>query len=108
LEIKNSKILARTGGNQTIALPKNWVILGSDEVRADPQTSWMWIQEQGPLPSKFDPPLGNSSKVNATGLTRGSYIFRLVVTDLSSGASVNDTVVITVLQSMITISFFIT
>jgi len=92
-------ILANTGSNQTIALPKNWVILGSEAVSKDPQTSWKWIQEQGPLASKFDPPLGNSSRVNATGLTRGTYLFRLVVTDMSSGASVNDSVFITVLQS---------
>ncbi|XP_059481063.1 dyslexia-associated protein KIAA0319-like protein [Neocloeon triangulifer] len=90
---------ANAGGNKTIALPKNWVILGSEAEREDPQTSYKWIQEQGPLPAKFDPQSGNSSRVNATGLTRGIYLYRLVVTDMSSGSSVNETVYVTVLQN---------
>ncbi|CAB3383148.1 Hypothetical predicted protein [Cloeon dipterum] len=89
---------ANAGGNITINLPKNWVTLGS-EATDDPLTSWKWVQEQGPLPAKFEPPEGNSSRVNATGLTRGTYIFRLSVTDMSSGASVNDSAVVTVLQN---------
>ena len=96
--------IANAGKNQTINLPKNWVILDGSESKDDQNiTFWEWTQLQGPnnagniLISRIffiiifikkyfdftnffiisDILKSNFSKANATSLTKGSYLFQL-------------------------------
>ena len=72
--------IANAGKNQTINLPKNWVILDGSESKDDQNiTFWEWTQLQGP--NNADILKSNFTKSNATSLTKGSYLFQLKVKD---------------------------
>lgn len=68
---------------------RNWVVLdgshSSDDVNV---TSYAWSQVSGPNDAKLDHAGAGHPRVNATGLTKGAYVFRLDVKDeLGNGDS---------------------
>ncbi|CAD6999550.1 dyslexia-associated protein KIAA0319-like protein [Ceratitis capitata] len=92
----NTPPVAVAGGNQTINLPRNWVILNgsasTDDIRIK---SYLWKQKSGPNTAA----LANSTAVttNATSLTLGLYEFVLSVTDEDNNTAA-DSVWIKVVQ----------
>lgn len=71
---------ANAGKPQEISLPKTWVVLDGSGSRDDINiTSWQWTQEKGPKVSNLKNP--NGPKTNVTGLTKGTYVFKLTVVD---------------------------
>nr|CAG4643003.1 EOG090X00QS [Ilyocryptus agilis] len=84
------------GSDAVITLPVNWVSLdGSKTVDDVGIQRWLWTQLQGPNDAVLL--VNDRPQVNATGLTKGQYVFQLTAWD-ESGASGNDTVSVTVLQ----------
>jgi len=76
----NQPPIAKAGQNRTISLPKNWVVLDGSESHDDVGiTSYLWIQVSGPNQASFA--FANTSKTNATSLTKGTYQFKLTVKD---------------------------
>ncbi|XP_053957907.1 dyslexia-associated protein KIAA0319-like protein [Anastrepha ludens] len=92
----NTPPVAVAGGNQTINLPRNWVVLNgsasSDDIRIQ---SYHWKQNSGPNTAV----LANSTAVatNATSLTLGVYEFVLSVVDEDNNTA-TDSVWIKVVQ----------
>lgn len=80
-----------------MSLPRTWVILdasgSTDDIKIE---SFLWQQLSGP--SKAVLRSFNSSKTNATELTKGKYEFQVTVVD-SNGNSASDSVFVTVNQS---------
>ena len=68
---------AKAGQNRTISLPKNWVVLdgsaSSDDVGI---TSYLWVQVTGPNQATFA--YANTSKTNATNLTKGKMTYQVI------------------------------
>jgi hypothetical protein len=93
----NQTPLANAGVDQTITLPANSVTLSGSGSDADGTiVSYSWIKVSGTAVS-FTAPSSASTTVN--GLTQGSYIFRLTVTD-NQGATASDDISITVKAAM--------
>ena len=66
---------------------RNWVILDGSQSKDDINvTSYKWSQVSGPNTAVLDPP--DAAKANATGLTKGAYVFKL---DVSDGRNNSDT-----------------
>ncbi|XP_036328233.1 dyslexia-associated protein KIAA0319-like protein [Rhagoletis pomonella] len=92
----NTPPVAVAGGNQTINLPRNWVILNgsasTDDIRIK---SYFWKQNSGPNTAA----LANNTAVatNATSLTLGLYEFVLSVVDEDNNTA-TDSVWIKVVQ----------
>uniref|UniRef100_A0A034WJP2 Dyslexia-associated protein KIAA0319-like protein n=1 Tax=Bactrocera dorsalis TaxID=27457 RepID=A0A034WJP2_BACDO len=92
----NTPPIAVAGGNQTINLPRNWVILNgsasTDDIRIK---SYLWKEKSGPNTAV----LANSTAVatNATSLTLGLYEFVLSVVDEDNNTA-TDSVWIKVVQ----------
>uniref|UniRef100_A0A0A1WK70 Dyslexia-associated protein KIAA0319-like protein n=1 Tax=Zeugodacus cucurbitae TaxID=28588 RepID=A0A0A1WK70_ZEUCU len=92
----NTPPIAVAGGNQTINLPRNWVILNgsasTDDIRIQ---SYLWKEKSGPNTAA----LANSTAVatNATSLTLGMYEFVLSVSDEDNNTA-TDSVWIKVVQ----------
>lgn len=80
-----------------VALPQTWVALdasgSTDDIKIN---SYHWRQVSGPSKVIFTPV--NSSKTNASELTKGEYEFQVTVID-SNGNSASDSVTVTVTQS---------
>ncbi|XP_059086582.1 dyslexia-associated protein KIAA0319-like protein [Tigriopus californicus] len=71
---------ANAGPDQEISLPKTWVILDGSASKDDVQvTKYNWTQISGPNQASFM--TNNTGSANATGLTRGVYVFQLEVSD---------------------------
>jgi hypothetical protein len=87
--------VARAGANQAIILPTNSVTLdGSNSSDADGNiASYFWTKVTGPVAGSITSPA--SAITTVTGLTEGTYIFRLTVKD-NDGASATDDVSVTV------------
>jgi hypothetical protein len=84
---------ANAGADQTITLPTNSVSLAGSGTDPDGTIStYAWTKVSGTGGSITSP---SSPSTTVTGLTAGSYIFRLTVTD-NSGATASDDVNITV------------
>jgi len=92
----NSELRVDAGPDLNITLPVNWITLdGSKSADAARFKKLSWKQLEGPNEAVF----GGSqlSKVNATGLTKGRYIFQLTAWNAAETKN-NDTVTVTVLQ----------
>ncbi len=77
---KNQPPSANAGKDRGISLPKNWVILDGSSSSDDFNiTSWSWSQVEGPNEANILTP--EAGKTNVTGLTIGSYVFKLTVMD---------------------------
>jgi hypothetical protein len=84
---------ANAGVDQTITLPANSVTLNGSG--SDPDgtiSSYSWTKVSGGAATIASP---SAASTSVSGLTQGSYIFRLTVTD-NAGASATDDVVVTV------------
>lgn len=99
----NKPPVAEAGDNITISLPQTWVLLNANKSKDDNKIeSFKWEQVQGSSQAIFVSP--NSSITNVTGLTKGSYIFKVYVTDDNKNVA-NDLVYVTVNQSKFLKSF---
>ena len=89
--LPNNPPVANAGPDQTITLPTNAVTLnGSASTDADGTiTSYAWSKISGPNSYNIANASGVSTVVN--GLSQGTYLFRLVVTD-NNGGTDDDTV----------------
>ncbi|HYF33159.1 MAG TPA: PKD domain-containing protein [Chitinophagaceae bacterium] len=89
---------ANAGSDQSIQLPANSVTL-SGSASSDPDgtiSSYAWSKIAGP--AQYNIVNANSVSTTVDNLAAGTYSFRLVVTD-NNGASVADTVMVTVLPA---------
>lgn len=93
----NRPPVAKAGTNVSISLPQTWTMLDGSNSKDDNKiVSYNWEQIQGPSEAVFQ--YSNISKPNVTGLTKGSYSFKLTVTD-DSGNVASDVVYVLVTQS---------
>jgi hypothetical protein len=84
---------ANAGADKTITLPTNSVTLQGTGTDTDGSISrYAWTKVSGPAASITNP---DAATTTVTGLTEGTYLFRLVVTD-NKGTSDSDDVKITV------------
>jgi hypothetical protein len=84
---------ANAGLDQTITLPASSVTLSGSGTDADGTiASYAWSKVSGAAATITSPA---SASTTITGLSAGSYVFRLTVTD-NSGATASDDVIITV------------
>lgn len=89
----NQPPVAKASSNQTITLPLDSVILdGSASYDPDGTIAdWKWTKQSGP--SGFVINDSSTSKTIVSGLTAGTYIFTLTVTDnQGASSSANDTI----------------
>jgi hypothetical protein len=90
----NQAPTANAGPDKTITLPTSSVTLSGSGSDADGTiASYAWSKVSGPSGSSFTSPNSASTAVN--GLTQGTYVFRLTVTD-NGGATGSDDVTVTV------------
>ncbi|KAK9507074.1 hypothetical protein O3M35_008896 [Rhynocoris fuscipes] len=93
----NKPPTANAGPNVTIALPQTWALLNgslsSDDISIE---KWNWEFVSGPRKVIFNN--GNTTIANATGLTKGDYLFKLTVTDGDEN-SASDVMSVTVTQN---------
>jgi hypothetical protein len=81
----NQSPIVNAGGNQTITLPTNSVVLNGSASDPDGSiASVAWTQRSGPSTAVIATP--NSVTTAVSGLQAGSYVFRLTATD-NQGAS---------------------
>jgi hypothetical protein len=91
----NASPVANAGGNQTITLPANSVVMsGTASTDADGTIAgYTWSQVSGPNTATFSST--TTASVTASGLVAGSYVFRLTVRD-NNNATGTTTVTVTV------------
>jgi gliding motility-associated-like protein len=78
----NQNPVANAGGNKTITLPTNFVILNGIGTDADGSiTSYAWTKVSGPAATLTN---ATTSNLSLSGLVQGIYIFQLTVTDNNS------------------------
>ena len=98
----NALPVARAGADQKITLPATLTLDGSSSTDADGSIAkYAWTKISGPAATITSP---SSAKTTATGLTAGTYTFRLTVTD-NSGATAYDDVSVTVYAASSITSF---
>jgi hypothetical protein len=91
----NASPVANAGVNQSITLPASSVTLSGSGTDADGTiSSYSWAKVSGTGGTIVSP---GSASTSVTGLTAGTYVFRLTVTD-NLGATANDDVQITVIN----------
>lgn len=96
--------IASAGGNVTVVLPKTWVILNASQSTDDLKIDrYEWTQLSGPTAALLTSP--NEAMSNATGLTIGSYIFRVNVFDENQN-NASDIVNVTVIQGELSFCCF--
>ncbi len=93
-QIINTAPIANAGSAQTITTPLNWVNLAGSGTGTNGATisSYSWVKASGPSCVISNPTAATTS---VTGLTAGTYVFTLTVTDnngLTNSASVTVTV----------------
>lgn len=92
----NQNPTANAGPDQTITLPTSSVTLNGSGSDPDGNiTSYLWTKVSGNGGAITSP---NSASTTVTGLTAGTYTFRVTVTD-NQGATASDDVIITVNNS---------
>lgn len=93
----NKPPTADAGENITISLPQTWIVLDGNKSKDDNKiVSYGWEQIQGPSIAVINSV--NISQPNVTSLTKGIYVFKLVVTD-NNGNIASDIVQVTVNQN---------
>lgn len=93
--VPNTNPIAGTGANQTITLPTNSVTVnGSSSTDPDGSiVSYLWTKISGPASSTITSP--TSAITTITGLTAGTYVFQLTVTDnLGATGSKSTTIIV--------------
>jgi len=81
----NQNPVANAGGNKTITLPTNSVILNGIGTDADGSiTSYVWTKVSGPAATLTN---ANTPNLSLSGLVQGVYIFQLTVTDNNSATA---------------------
>jgi hypothetical protein len=86
--------VANAGADQTITLPTSTVTLNGSGTDADGSiASFRWSKVSGPAGGAIASP--NTATTSITGLTAGTHVYRLTVTD-NVGASASDDVTIVV------------
>ena len=88
-------LIANAGGNQTIALPQNKIVLDASK-SVDPAgsiTGYTWVEISGPNSAT----IANTATVNTSvsGLQQGVYKFSVTITD-TRGLTASDTMTLTV------------
>ncbi|CAG9111892.1 unnamed protein product [Plutella xylostella] len=93
----NTPPVANAGSDLFISLPQTWVTLNGSSSHDDHRiVAYTWHCVDGPTNSTI---VGyNESVANATGLTKGQYVFSLTVLD-DNGNSATDNVTVTVTQN---------
>ncbi|AYB33252.1 PKD domain-containing protein [Chryseolinea soli] len=90
-----NKPAANAGVDRSITLPKDSVILmGSGTSPSSTITGYAWQQVSGPTCTLSGT---TTSTLSVSGMTQGTYVFSLAVTDAASNVSPPDQVTITVL-----------
>jgi hypothetical protein len=96
--VASSKVppVANAGSNQTLNVGTTSTTLSGSASGGSGNYSYLWTKTSGATCT-----ISNNSQAstNVTGLTAGSYIFNLLVTDLNNNATANSTVQITVSSS---------
>ncbi|CAG9864771.1 unnamed protein product [Phyllotreta striolata] len=93
----NKPPVANAGVNATISLPQTWIVLDASNSTDDNKImAFAWEQLEGPSSVVFE--RSNASKTNVTGLTKGSYAFKVSVTDDNRNVA-SDKVYVTVDQN---------
>lgn len=94
----NTPPVVNAGADRTVQLPTATTTLTGTATDADGTiASYQWVKVSGPSGGAITSPSAASTTV--TGLSAGTYVFRLTATD-SGGASANDTVTVTVLADV--------
>jgi hypothetical protein len=97
--VSNQPPVANAGKDTTIALPASSIILNGSASAAPSGiiTNYQWVQVSGPN----SPVIGSVDSVvtSVNGLTTGTYVFQLTVTD-NHGASSTDSVTVTVVNNL--------
>lgn len=76
----NKPPVANAGQNITISLPQTWAAIDASNSTDDNKImAFKWELLEGPSSVTFEN--ANSSKTNVTGLTKGTYTFKVSVTD---------------------------
>lgn len=89
---------ASAGGNVTVILPRTWATLNASQSTDDLKIErFEWTQLSGPTPVVLVN--RNESIANATGLTIGSYVFRVMVFDENQN-NASDVINVTVIQGV--------
>lgn len=89
---------ASAGGNVTVILPRTWATLNASQSTDDLKIErYVWTQLSGPTPVVLVN--RNESIANATGLTIGSYVFRVMVFDENQN-NASDVINVTVIQGV--------
>ena len=90
--------VANAGTDVTITLPVNTASLNGSATDADGTiASYNWVRISGPGAATITS--SNSAQASATGLSAGTHVFELTVTD-NSGAVAKDQVTVTVLNAI--------
>ncbi|XP_013199393.2 dyslexia-associated protein KIAA0319 [Amyelois transitella] len=93
----NTPPVANAGSDAFISLPQTWITLNGSESHDDHRiVAYTWRCLSGPTNSNIIN--FNESVANATGLTKGQYVFSLTVLD-DNGNSATDNVSVTVTQN---------
>ncbi len=91
--IENKVPVANAGPSQSITLPTKTVMLNGTGEDVDGQVvAYLWSEVSGPGTSIIDNPGSKSTSVS--GLSEGTYIFQLMVTDNDGATGVDTTSVI--------------
>jgi hypothetical protein len=95
----NQPPVANAGNDTTIALPATSIILSGSASTAPSGiiTNYQWVQVSGPN----SPAIASVDSVvtSVNGLTAGTYVFQLTVTD-NHGASSTDSITVTVVNNL--------
>jgi hypothetical protein len=89
----NTPPIANAGANLAITLPASTVVLAGSGTDADGTiASYGWTKVSGPAGGAIGTP--NQANTSITGLTAGTYVFRLTVTDNIGASSTDDVQVV--------------